>query len=107
MRMTRLTFLAFQLNYLLDRGYYAPSVEEVKEQIKNKKLFDYLKAKCRDDYLDLSLLDDTDRKELLEEFEGLADNVDEDRKMGIQKNGICLLLAYVIELIQRKKNDTI
>ena len=72
MRLTKLTFLAFQLNYLLDRGYYDFSVKEAKAKIRDKSLFGHLKKMSRDDYLDLSLLDDEDRKELLENFEDMA-----------------------------------
>ncbi len=105
MVFSRLTYLALELNYLLDRGYYTSTVEEIKHKIRNKSLFNYLENKTKDDYFDLSLLDDNDRKELLEQFEDMADSIDEDRKMGIQKNGICLLLAYVIELIQRRRKE--
>ncbi len=106
MRLVKLTILAGQLNYLLDRGYYNIPVAEMKKKIRDGSVFDFLKKKSMDDYLDLSLIDSNDRKELLEHFSSMADVIDEDRKMGVMNNGVCLLLAYVIELIQSKSyND--
>ena len=103
MRTSKLTYLAFYLNYLLDRGYYNFSIEEIKDQIKNRSLFDYLQKASKDDYFDISLLDDNDRDWLLDEFNNMVINIDEDRKLAVQHNGICLLLAYTIELIQRQR----
>jgi len=105
MLLRKLTFLAFQLNYLLDRGYYNISVAEMKKKISDGSLFDFLKKKSMDDYFELSILDSSDKKELLESFDSMANAIDKDRKMGIENNGISLLLAYVIELIQEGRFD--
>lgn len=104
MRLMQLTGLAFSLNYLLDRGYYNFPIEEVKQKIKDGTLFEYLKSKTKDDYFDISLLDEKYRNELLSSFNSCLD-IDEDRKMGVQKNGICLLMAYVFQIIQWKKSE--
>ena len=104
MRLAKLTFLAFQLNYLLDRGYYEMPIDEMKAKIRDGSLFDFLKKKSMDDYFDLSIFDSNDKKELLESFDRMANAIDEDRKMGVKNNGICLLLAYVIQLIQQSNS---
>ena len=100
----RLTCLAFNLNYLLDRGYYCFPIQEIKAAIKGRTLFTYLNRKIsKDDSFDISLFDDSDRAWLMDQFSNLADTIDEERKLGVQKNGICLLLAYTLELIQQER----
>lgn len=112
MMRSYLTGLVLSLNYLLDRGYYKFSVEAIKEKIRDRSLFNYLNQEISSNpHFDISLIDDDDKNwlldqfELLDEFKSMADNIDEDRKLAVQKNGICLLLAYVIELIQRQRHN--
>ena len=108
MRPLQLTSFAVALNHILDKGYYEFSIEEIKGKIRDKSLFDYLEKKVsREDFLDLSVLNEKDRKELLGTFEDMVDNVNEDRKMGIQNNGLCLLLAYAHTLITQKIQETL
>jgi len=107
METSTLTGLVFNLNHILDRGYYEFSIEEIKEKIRDRSLFEYLDEKIsKDDYFDISMLDVNDRSWLLDGFQDMADNIDADRKLAVQKSGICLLLAYVIELIQRQRHNT-
>lgn len=102
MRIAQLTFLGFYLNGALGSGKYDDiSIEEVKGKIRDHTIFDYLKARLGMD-IDLSVLSPEDRQELNDEWEGLADNVDEARKMCVDRNGLCLLVAYLLEGIQRR-----
>ena len=44
----------------------------------------------------------TDKHQLLEEWKGLLNAVDAGRKFGVRRSGLCLLVAYLIEGIQRR-----
>jgi hypothetical protein len=52
--------------------------------------------------LDLSMLDADARKEILSIFQDMAMAVNERKKFGVEKNGLCLLIAYAQEQIQRE-----
>lgn len=103
MRISQLTFLGFYLNGALGSGKYNDiSINEVKERIRAHTIFDYLKDKLGSD-IDLSALKIEDRQELNNEWEDMADAIDEARKMCVDKNGLCLLVAYILEGIQRRQ----
>lgn len=74
----------------------------MKEKIRDHTIFDYLKSKLGSD-VDVSALSPDDRLELNKEWEDLADGVDESRKMCVDRNGLCLLVAYILEGIQRRQ----
>jgi hypothetical protein len=102
MSVTQLTFLGFYLNGALGSGKYDDvSIREVKEKIRDHTIFDYLKSRLGSD-IDLSVLGPEARSELNREWEDLADAVDESRKMCVDRNGLCLLVAYLLEGIQRR-----
>jgi hypothetical protein len=95
--ITRLTFLSFYLNSLLDQELKLDYRETI-EQIEKRSIFDWLKIKF-EDKIDLSLYESADKEALLELFNNLMD-VDARRKFVVENNGISLLLAYCIEGIQ-------
>lgn len=102
MRISQLTFLGFYLNGALGSGKYDDiSIAEVKGRIRNHTIFDYLKEKLGMD-VDLSNLSPEDRQELNDEWERTADAVDESRKFCVDRNGLCLLVAYILEGIQSR-----
>ncbi len=102
MRISKLTYLAFHLNGALGSGKHdGVSVAEVKSRIEAGDIFSYLENSLGDD-IDLSALDEADRRELIDEWADLAVAVDECRKMGVQRNGLCLLVAYLLEGMQRR-----
>lgn len=102
MKISQLTFLGFYLNGALGSGQYDDiSIAEVKARIRDHTIFDYLKEKFGRD-VDLSVLSPEDRRELNDEWEGLADAVDEARKFCVDRNGLCLLVAYLLEGIQTR-----
>jgi hypothetical protein len=99
---TRYSLLAFNLNALLDQGVSMP-IDEVRELIDDGSLLDRLEKRFGGEphYFDISLLDaDEERRAVLRVFSALADNVDEKRKFGLTRNGLALLLAYCIEVMQ-------
>jgi hypothetical protein len=102
MRISQLTFLGFYLNGALGSGKYGDvSIVEVKKRIRDHTIFDYLKSRLGSD-IDITALNTVDKKELNDEWEDLADNLDESRKMCVDRNGLCLLVAYILEGIQRR-----
>ena len=50
--------------------------------------------------IDLSIFDETKRAALVAEWQDLLNAVDARRKFGVEKNGLCLLVAYCLEGIQ-------
>ncbi|WP_018427713.1 hypothetical protein [Hoeflea sp. 108] len=102
MRITTLTFIAFYLNGAIDTGRYDDlTVAEAKTEIGNGTIFDFLRQRLGND-IDLSILTKEDEAELLSEWQDLLAAVNERRKMGIEMRGLPLLIAYLLEGIQRR-----
>ena len=89
----------------MDSGYVGKiSPAAVKEHIQDGKIFDFLEESLKGD-LDISLFYNDDRAELIAEWRSLSDNVDVARKFGVQNDGLCLLLVYVIQGIQDRSGS--
>jgi hypothetical protein len=102
MRISTLTGMAFYLNGALGSGKYAGiSIAEVKARIEAGDIFPYLEQTLGDD-IDVSLLTPDDQRELNDEWADMAVSIDEDRKMAVVGNGLCLLVAYLLEGLQRR-----
>lgn len=95
------TFLGFHFNSLIDAGEVL-DLRETHQKIRSVSLFPWLKTKFGDS-LDLSLFTDEDIRQIESFFESLSIATDEKRKMGIENNGLCLLVAYCFEAAQRKE----
>lgn len=103
-RITNLTFLAFYLNSALDTGKYANvTYREVANHIEAGDIFDFLASRLAGD-IDLSNLDAAKREELTAEWRDMLHAMSARRKFGVEKNGICLVMAYVLEGIQRRQD---
>lgn len=103
MQISTLTFIAFYLNSAIDSGRYDDlSIDEVKREIEAGAIFPFLRTRLGSD-VDLSLLKTEDEAELLAEWQDLLAAVNERRKMGIERRGLTLLIAYLLEGIQRRK----
>jgi len=100
-KILQYTYLAFNLNSLLDGGSLL-DYDETVAHIGDGTLFGWLEEKFRNK-IDLSLLDVTDAATVLEHFQSLANAVDAERKFGVRKNGLCLLIAYCVECIQQAR----
>lgn len=96
------TFLGFYLNSLLDQGKTL-DLNETHEKIREEKIFSFLEEKYEKE-IDLSVYKKDDLKKMTLFFKGLSEYTDEEKKMGVQSNGICLLLAYCFEGAQRKED---
>lgn len=104
MEITKLTVLGFDLNGALGSGQYDDvSIPAVKEAIDDGTIFDLLERRLGKD-VDLSLLYNDDRAELLDEWRRIINAVDEGRKFAIREgsSGLCLLVAYLLEGIQQR-----
>jgi hypothetical protein len=104
MRITNLTFLAFYLNSAIDTGKYSDiTFKEVADQINAGTIFEFLQTHLVGD-IDLSIFDESKRKELVSEWQDLLAAVSARRKFGVENNGLCLLVAYLLEGIQRRQD---
>jgi hypothetical protein len=100
MRLTKITMLLFELNHALDTGKYGDiSKQEVYEAIRTASVPQLLKRHLGDD-VDLSLHTPEDWADFHEEWESMVNAIDPSRKFGVSNNGLCLLIAYLIQRIQ-------
>lgn len=101
MRLTNLTALILQLNKMIDTGKYNwISPEEVKLQIETGEIFRYIADLAKDD-IDLSFLSGKIEAEIVVALKKIliANAGRGEGKWGVVNNGLCLLLAWVNELI--------
>lgn len=100
MKVGHLTSLILQLNALIDSRAEA-TIDEAHTHIEGKSVFPWLESRFSR-AIDLSVFDDRLREEisteLLSIYEGYAG--DEGRKWGVRNSGLCLLVAWVNEIIQ-------
>lgn len=102
MRIAQLTFLGFYLNGAQGSEKYDDiTIEEVKERIQDHTIFEFLKSRLGSD-VDLSALSPEEKEELNNEWDSLTNAVDESRKMCVDRGGLCLLVAYLLEGIQSR-----
>ena len=97
-KSTQYTFLCFELNSLLDRGQTL-NPGETWAHIEDGSLFDWLKETFKNDF-DLSLYTAEELTELIEFLQSLV-GLNTRKKMGVENNGISILLALCVEGIQR------
>lgn len=99
----KFTFLGFHFNSLVDAGEIL-DLKTTHEKIRSKQLFKWLKIRYGN-RLDISLFNKIQLGEIESFFESLSVATDESRKMGIEKNGLCLLVAYCLEAAQREEKN--
>jgi hypothetical protein len=105
MKLSFLTYIVLELNALIDTGrYQGISIAEIHRAIEQKRALEFVKEKCGED-ADMSMpLSTPDslalyNEHLLSIFGGYAGN--ERRKWGVERSGLCLLLAWTNEIIQQ------
>jgi hypothetical protein len=96
--------LAFEINHLLDRGLSVP-IDETHERVDDGTVLEWLAEQFANDqhYLDLSWIEDADRFNILAVFASLSNAVNSRRKFGVENNGLALLVAYCIEVMQNSE----
>ena len=101
MRLAARTYAAFALNGALDTGRYADlSIDELRPAIDAGRVFPLLEQRLGADYR-LGWLSDEERAELSDEWSRFSNGLDARRNLLIGRNGLCLLIAYVLEGIQQ------
>ncbi len=109
-RLHALTYVILEISSLIDTGKFDNiSLEEMEQVIKEKRVLTYLKE-LAPNHVDLSLIiGDSPYPGFAKYYhEQLADILDnyggnERRKWGIERRGLCLLLSWTNEIIQRGK----
>ena len=97
------TFLGFHFNSLVDSGEFI-ELTEMREKLSQGNLFKWLEEKYGH-RVDVSLFTNEEIKKIESFFRSLSENVDEGKKMGIERNGLCLLVAYCFDGAQKEEED--
>ena len=102
MKLNTLTYIIREVNAALDSGGYDDlPMQEVSQHIEAGDVVPWLKGRVLE--ADLSLLTEQIANEyqagLADIYGGYAGN--ERRKWGVENRGLCLLIAWTAELIQR------
>ena len=99
--ISRFTYLAFELNAMLDHGDVL-NIEETRKHVDDGTIFEWLDLNLKDPQeLDGTPVDPHVRRDMLRVFRSLND-VDALEGFGVDRNGISLLLAYCLEGIQQQ-----
>ena len=102
MKISALTFMGFYINSAIDTGRYdAVTIAVVREKIRAGTIFDYLGETLGGD-IDLSIFDGTMRTALIEEWQDMEAAINIRRKFGIERAGLTLVMAFLLESIQRR-----
>ncbi len=109
MKLLWVTYFILNINGAIETGKYQDvSVEEVEEHIDGGGLIPYLRERLGGD-LDLSFLKEQDAQELNAKLNDIlaAQRGNERRKWGIEKSGLCLLVAWANEIMQREAGQQV
>jgi hypothetical protein len=100
LQLVHRTFLLFGLNSAIDTGKYQDiTIDEMKAAIRSDQVDALLHSRIGRD-IDLSPYDPPLWAEFHKEWNDHLMVMNEQRKMGISKSGLCLLVGYLIESIQ-------
>src|SRR4051812_7188926 len=94
-----LTAMVFTVNALIDRGEHL-GYEDVAAQIRDESLFPWLLDRFPSVW-GPGFLDRVQLADLESKFWSI-DNAYSGSKFGVQRNGLCLVVAYVVEVIQEE-----
>lgn len=100
-----LGFIAFQINAAIDnRELEDLSIDTVRREIEAGTILAFLRRGIRD--MDLTLLNPETEAELLKEWQDINALVNTRRKLGVEHRGLTLLMALLIEGMQRRARGT-
>lgn len=97
--------LAFQVSAAIDAARIKIKPEEMRYIIEQGELFSFLKVQSEDFDVDMSAEDQDYLNRNLAQMASVFRAI-ESKKLGIGKDGLCLLLAYLLELIQRSSKGS-
>ena len=102
-RLSHYTYLILEFNAALDTGKYDHvTMEEARDHIEKGDLFDWLR-KLIGQGLDLSLYKPEELTTINDQLnELLGGYYGREGKWGVENRGLCLLVAWVTELVQQK-----
>ena len=101
--LASLTVLGLSLNRLIDSGdHEGTTKDQVQSEIDRGTIFSYLERFQHVSEFGLGAFTDEERRRLLGEWQGMANAIDPRGTLGVQNNGICLLLGYVIAGLQAR-----
>lgn len=108
MRVSALTLLILQVNSLIDTGKYTDiSIADVHRAIEAGRVLRFLADRCGND-IDLSLHVGSDAYGNFEEvYEAEMQDIyggyggQERRKWGVKNSGLCMILGWTNEIVQR------
>ena len=105
MRIHKLTVPAQRIVQLLDAGQIDRiSVDELASSLDQGRIFELLRERLKI-AVPLSILTPVDRLELLMEWTDLEGTY-APHELGIERSGLCLLLYWLLEGIQRRASDS-
>ncbi len=94
--------LMIEVNALLDKGDFLEP-ERVHDAISQERLLHLLSDTFP---TDLSLFEDESDRKSLEELLGRVENgIDAERKFGVSRNGLSLIMAYCIAALQTIRSE--
>lgn len=111
MKVSALTLLILHINSLIDSGKYSEiTIEDIHQAIEQKRVLRFIKERAGSD-IDLSIhLDRSPYGDFESYFESQLESIhggyagQERRKWGVEKSGLCLVLAWTNEIIQQGQN---
>ena len=101
--------VAFEINSLIDHEKHRDiSIKEIREVVENNNLIDYLEKKFPEE-VDFSGISKENRAEISSNLNSFFNGYygQEKRKFGIENNGLNLVLAYLINIMQEKIGEHI
>jgi hypothetical protein len=105
MTLIDLTVLNLQLNHIIDSDlHHGISLEDARDHIMTGDVFEWLKDTFRDE-IDLGIYEKQPSKnEILRQWQRTLARYegDENRRWGVNHNGICLLVAWTNEIVQQQ-----
>jgi len=111
MEVTALTLLILHINHLIDTGKYNDiSIEDVHHAIESKRVLKFLKERAGNDidlsvhlnkntYGDFETYYEEKLNDIYSAYKGY-----ENKKWGVSRLGLCVLLAWTNEIIQQGEN---
>jgi hypothetical protein len=106
MKAYKYRFLLWQFIGAADSGKYdALSIEEVSRHAAAGTIPSFLIDRFGSD-LDLSIFEPQDWIAISETWGNIDNAVNASRKFGVERRGICLLMAYALESLQMMERET-
>ena len=106
MRPVQYRYMLWQLIAACDSGKYDTlSLDEVQKHADAGTIASFMVEKFGQDS-DFSIFEPSDWATISETWGSIANAIDPGRKFGVEKRGICLLMAYALESLQMLDFET-